>query len=98
MGWLRPVLILPVSMVTTMSMQNIELILLHELAHIQRGIGQLDDDVDVAPEGAACIGIERANPETEIKGPRVARNTVNQLMVARRCVCSDKNFDECEGA
>ena len=37
MGWLRPVLILPVSMVTTMSMQNIELILLHELAHIQRG-------------------------------------------------------------
>lgn len=37
MGWLTPVLILPISLVTTMPMEDIQLILLHELAHIRRG-------------------------------------------------------------
>ena len=37
MGLVTPVLILPLSMVTTMPMGQIQLILLHELAHIRRG-------------------------------------------------------------
>jgi beta-lactamase regulating signal transducer with metallopeptidase domain len=37
MGWLTPVLILPISLVTTLPMGDIQLILLHELAHIRRG-------------------------------------------------------------
>jgi beta-lactamase regulating signal transducer with metallopeptidase domain/uncharacterized GH25 family protein len=37
MGWWAPVLILPISMVTTMPMDQLQLILLHELAHIRRG-------------------------------------------------------------
>ncbi len=46
MGWVAPVLILPLSMVTTLPPGQWQLILLHELAHIQRGdylvnLGQL---------------------------------------------------------
>jgi beta-lactamase regulating signal transducer with metallopeptidase domain/uncharacterized GH25 family protein len=46
MGWVTPVLILPLSMLTTLPMAQIQLILLHELAHIRRGdylvnLGQL---------------------------------------------------------
>jgi uncharacterized GH25 family protein len=37
MGWLTPVLLLPLSMVTTLSMEQLQLVLLHELAHIRRG-------------------------------------------------------------
>ena len=37
MGWVAPVLILPLSMVTTLPMGQLQLILLHELAHIRRG-------------------------------------------------------------
>jgi beta-lactamase regulating signal transducer with metallopeptidase domain len=36
MGWLTPVLILPLSLVTTLPMGQMQLILLHELAHIRR--------------------------------------------------------------
>jgi beta-lactamase regulating signal transducer with metallopeptidase domain/uncharacterized GH25 family protein len=37
MGLVAPVLILPLSMVTTLPMEQLQLILLHELAHIRRG-------------------------------------------------------------
>jgi beta-lactamase regulating signal transducer with metallopeptidase domain len=37
MGLVTPVLILPLSMVTTQPMEQLQLILLHELAHIRRG-------------------------------------------------------------
>jgi protocatechuate 3,4-dioxygenase beta subunit len=37
MGLVVPVLILPLSMVTTLPMEQLQLVLLHELAHIRRG-------------------------------------------------------------
>jgi Zn-dependent protease with chaperone function len=35
-GWLRPVVLLPVSAVTAMTPQQLELLLAHELAHVKR--------------------------------------------------------------
>lgn len=35
-GWLKPVVLLPASMVTGLSTQQLEMLLLHELAHIRR--------------------------------------------------------------
>jgi beta-lactamase regulating signal transducer with metallopeptidase domain len=35
-GWFRPIIILPISIASTMSPQEIELLLAHELAHVRR--------------------------------------------------------------